>query len=359
MKIAVLVSGGVDSSVVLNLLKEEGHELTAFYLKIWLEDELAYLGDCPWEEDLKVVREVCEQANVPLEVVSLQKEYWDEVVNYTIAEVKAGRTPNPDMMCNQRIKFGKFYEKIDDSYEKVATGHYAQVEEKDGVFYLKQSPDPIKDQTYFLAHLSQEQLSRALFPIGKYAKSEVRDLAAKYDMPNKDRKDSQGICFLGKIKFSEFVKHHLGEEVGDFIEEETGEKIGEHKGFWYYTIGQRQGMGLSGGPWFVVRKDPEANIVYISREYHSDDKVRDTLEVTNFNWISGYEPKVGESVDLKVKIRHGEKIYDAKVKFSAKDKAKVVLAESDQGLAAGQFAVFYENGVCLGGGMITETSTNR
>lgn len=152
MKIAMLLSGGVDSSVALRLLKDQGHDVTAFYLKIWLEDELAYLGECPWEEDLEYVHRVCEQARVPLEIVPMQKEYWDRVVKYTVTEAKAGRTPNPDVLCNQQIKFGQFYEVIDDSYEKVATGHYAQVERSDeGWFTLRQAPDPVKDQTYFLS----------------------------------------------------------------------------------------------------------------------------------------------------------------------------------------------------------------
>ena len=171
MKIAVLLSGGVDSSVALRLLKDEGHDLTAFYLKIWLQDEFSFLGECPWEEDLKYPRGVCDQANVPLEVIPLQTEYWDNVVFYTISEIKEGRTPNPDIFCNSLIKFGEFYDKIDTSFEKVASGHYANVEHENGRYlFVKTSPDPIKDQTYFLAYLTQKQLSRALLPIGKYKK---------------------------------------------------------------------------------------------------------------------------------------------------------------------------------------------
>ncbi len=158
MKIAVLVSGGVDSSVALKLLKDHGHNVTAFYLKIWLEDELSYLGDCPWETDLAYVRAVCKKLDVPLEVVSLQKEYHEQVVKYTIAEIKAGRTPNPDILCNSRIKFGMFLNTIDPSFEKVATGHYAQVREKSGHLAIVPAPDPVKDQSYFLSHLNQEQL---------------------------------------------------------------------------------------------------------------------------------------------------------------------------------------------------------
>ncbi len=221
MKIAVLLSGGVDSSVALRLLKDAGHDITAFYLKIWLQDEYSFLGECPWEEDLRFARGVCEQADVPLNVISLQTEYWDSVVSYTISEIKEGRTPNPDMFCNSLIKFGQFYDKIDDSFEKVASGHYAKVEEINGGFQLRKSPDPVKDQTYFLAYLTQGQFSRALFPIGNYKKDEIRTLAEKYDLPNKVRKDSQGICFLGQIKFDEFIKHHLGIKTGNIINADT------------------------------------------------------------------------------------------------------------------------------------------
>ena len=354
MKIAMLASGGVDSSVALRLLKEQGHDVTAFYLKIWLEDELAFLGECPWEEDLGYVREICAQCDVPLEIISLQKEYWDRVVQYTIDTVQAGRTPNPDIHCNDRIKFGAFFDRIDDSFEKVATGHYAQVEHTPTRSILKMSKDSWKDQTYFLAHLSQQQLSRALFPIGGYTKAEVRALAESFDLPNKKRKDSQGICFLGTIKYSDFIKHHLGEKKGALIELESGEKKGDHKGFWFYTIGQRQGLGLSGGPWYVVKKDPGNNIVYISRNYHANDKKRDTFYVEDFSWVSGFTFEVGETRHLRVKVRHGELIYDALVTFETEDRAKIKLNETDQGLAPGQFAVFYHNDECLGCATISE-----
>ncbi|MEI6222307.1 MAG: tRNA 2-thiouridine(34) synthase MnmA [bacterium] len=349
MQIATLVSGGVDSSVALALLKEQGHELTAFYLKIWLEDELAYLGSCPWEEDLEYVEKVCAQLNVQLEVLSLQKEYWDEVVSYSIAEVNAGRTPNPDMLCNQRIKFGKFYEKIDAGFEKVASGHYAQVEERDGTFLLKKSPDPIKDQTYFLAHLSQQQLSRALFPIGNLPKQEVRQLAQRFDLATQSRKDSQGICFLGKFKYSEFLEYHLGKQLGEIREFETGKKLGEHNGFWFYTIGQRQGIRLSGGPWYVVAKDTEANVVFVSKTYHAEDKARDHFTVHSCNWISGFAP---EKTELQVKLRHGEKEYGCVLKTKRDGLFEVTIDEQDQGIAPGQFAVFYDGEVCLGCGVM-------
>lgn len=354
MKIAVLTSGGVDSAVALKKLQEQGHDVTAFYLKIWLEDELSYLGNCPWEEDLGYVRAICEQSKIPLQIVSMQKEYWDEVVAYTLHEVKNGRTPNPDIFCNKCVKFGKFYDKIDNSFEKIATGHYAQVEEKNGLFYLKKAPDPIKDQTYFLSHLSQAQLKKAIFPIGDLSKKEVRALAKKYNLPNQARQDSQGICFLGKIKFSEFLKHHLGEQKGDIIEFETNKKIGEHPGFWYFTIGQRHGLGLSGGPWFVVKKDTQKNQIYISKEYFTDDKPRDLFKVDSINWTTDCPTQIDHPYELEVKVRHGENFYPATLNLSDKVSGTVQIKGKDQGFASGQFAVFYEGDYCLGGGVITD-----
>ena len=342
MKIAVLVSGGVDSSVALSLLKQQNHELTAFYLKIWLEDELSFLGTCPWQEDLKYVEAVCNKLDVPLKVLSLQKEYWDNVVSYTIREIKAGRTPNPDMMCNQIIKFGLFYKKIDKSFEKIATGHYAQLKKIKDKYHLFRSPDPVKDQTYFLADLTEQQLSRALFPIGKYKKDEVRKLAYKLNLPNKDRKDSQGICFLGQIKFKEFVKHHLGEKKGDVIEYESRKKVGNHVGCWFFTIGQRRGLALGHGPWYVVKKDIKKNIVYVSNRFEKLEKERSSFKVGNFNWINKPKKK-----NLLVKIRHGPKLYKCVINFKG-NYAEVKIKGRDQGIAPGQFAVFYDGRECLG-----------
>lgn len=349
MKIAVLVSGGVDSSVALRLLQQQGHEVRAFYLKIWLEDELAYLGDCPWEEDLAYVRAVCEQAGVPFEVVSLQKEYWEQVVNYTIAEIKAGRTPNPDILCNQRIKFNAFLNKIADDFDYVASGHYAQVYHSNGYPVLSLSPDSIKDQTYFLSHLSQAQLRKVLFPIGHLSKAEVRAYATAFDLPNKDRKDSQGICFLGKLKFSEFIRHHLGDLPGNLVEFETGTIVGQHKGFWYYTRGQRQGIGLSGGPWYVVDKDIQKNIVYISRNYYDDGKERKHFTISDCNWIN--QPPQ-EGILYRIKVRHGPEFHEGIINSIDNGRYHIILNERDQALAPGQFAVVYDDKQCLGGGVI-------
>ncbi|MBU0706573.1 tRNA 2-thiouridine(34) synthase MnmA [Patescibacteria group bacterium] len=352
MKIAVLTSGGVDSSVALRLLHREGHKLTAFYLKIWLEDELSYLGECPWEEDLAYVRQICDEIDVPLKVVPMQKEYWERVVEYTVAEAKAGRTPNPDVLCNRQIKFGQFYEVIDDSFEKVATGHYARAEETDKGFILRRAPDPVKDQTYFLAQISQKQLSRALFPIGKFVKGEVRALAREFNLPNQNRKDSQGICFLGKIPFADFLKHHLGEKPGEFVGLAGGKVVGEHRGYWFYTIGQRQGLGLSGGPWFVVKKDIGKNIIYLAQGHQPDEVYKSEFKVGPIHLINDRFPMTNLPAgragnQLKVKIRHGATMHDCRV-----DGNRIILKEPVHGVAAGQFAVFYYGDICLGSAVI-------
>jgi tRNA-specific 2-thiouridylase len=345
MKVAVLTSGGVDSSVALMLLRQAGHDVTAFYLKIWLEDELAYLGECPWEEDLKYVQAICEREKIPLEIVPMQKEYWDKVVSYTVAECKVGRTPNPDVLCNEQIKFGLFYDKIDASFEKIATGHYAQVEEKEGMFYLKRAPDPVKDQTYFLARLSQKQLARALFPIGHLKKEEVRVLAQKFDLPNQARKDSQGICFLGKIPYREFIKHHLGEKEGDFVDQNAGKKVGTHKGYWFYTIGQRSGLGLSGGPWFVAKKDLEKNVIILAHGYAPEEVKSDHFKVGEIHFLSGERAL---PLDCQIKIRHSAELYEG----TLGTEGQVSLKEPLHGVAPGQFAVFYDGDSCVASGVI-------
>jgi len=347
MKVAHLLSGGVDSSVALSLLKDEGHDVTAFYLKVWLEDELDYLGECPWEEDLEYAQAVCERFDVPLEIRSLQKPYWDRVVSYTLDELRAGRTPSPDIFCNQRIKFGAFFDEIDESFERVASGHYARIARENGVARLKKSVDPVKDQTYFLSHLFQSQVRRALFPIGHLTKSEVRNLAKTLDLPNQARKDSQGICFLGKIHYSEFVRHHLGEREGDIVKAGTDEVLGQHRGYWFHTIGQRQGLGLSHGPWFVHSKDVERNIIYVAHADELLDTSRDEYEVEKLHWIG--EPPVKR--ELQVKVRHGRSLFDAEVDVSD-ERARVRLDRKEPGIAPGQFTVFYDGDVCLGGATI-------
>jgi tRNA-specific 2-thiouridylase len=349
MKTAVLLSGGVDSSVALRLAQTQGGgDLTAFYLKIWLEEELAFLGDCPWEEDLTYARAVCAQANVPLEVVALQSEYQERVVGHALGELKRGRTPSPDILCNQLIKFGLFFEKVGPGFDKVVSGHYAQVAERGGRFLLQRSPDPVKDQTYFLSRLDQKQLRRIWFPIGHLRKSEVRQLAQKWELPNCARRDSQGICFLGKISYPQFVRFHLGERAGDIIDIDTQARLGQHQGVWFHTIGQRQGLGLGGGPWYVVQKDLETNRLLVAHGNRYREHARSLFSVIDLHWISG-EPGAGA---LQVKLRHSPHLENCSVRPLPGGRWEVVLAQKDQGVAPGQAAVFYQGDCCLGAGTI-------
>jgi tRNA-specific 2-thiouridylase len=351
-KLAALVSGGVDSSVALSLLKKEGqYDITAFYLKIWLEDELQFLGECPWEEDLRYAQAVCDQLDIPLEVVSLQSQYWERVVSQTVSELKKGHTPSPDILCNQRVKFGAFVDLIDSGFAHIASGHYAQVKrDEDGLSWLVKGVDPVKDQTYFLSQLSQNQLARCLFPVGSYPKADVRAMAKQLGLANESRPDSQGICFLGKIKFNDFVKYHLGEKKGAIVERETGKVLGQHNGFWFHTIGQRRGLGLSGGPWFVVDKDCLENVIYVSSSDSFLAKPQLSFEVDHAHWIS--KPPV-ESEHLSVKIRHGSRVNACKLTALGTSKYKVDLEKPDGGVAAGQYAVFYRGEICLGSAMIS------
>jgi len=346
-RVAVLVSGGVDSSVALKLLQQEGHELTAFYLKIWLEDEMAFLGSCPWEDDLRYVRDVCSKAGVPLEIESLQQEYYARVVDWTINELRKGRTPSPDILCNERVKFGAFLERIGDRFDQVATGHYAQKKITETGHLLLRGVDPVKDQTYFLCHLSQAQVRRCLFPIGRFPKREIRALAKQWSLANADRPDSQGICFLGRIPYPDFVEFHLGEQRGDIIDRHTGKVLGEHRGFWFHTIGQRKGLGLSGGPWYVVGKEVDNNRVFVEHRDHLTNAKRTSFRVSPPNWIFAAPTKR----DLQVRIRHGEKICDCRVEYNDNN-VDVELAQADAGIASGQFAALYDGEVCLGGGPI-------
>jgi tRNA-specific 2-thiouridylase len=366
-EIAVLLSGGVDSSVALKLLQEQGHKVRAFYLKIWLEDEVAHLNQCPWEEDLQYAQSVCEQLNVPLETLSLQKEYWNEVVQYTIKEAENGFTPNQDIMCYCRIKFGMFYEYVGKYFPKVATGHYAQVKiDKDtGKARLIMSPDAIKDQTYFLSNLRQDQLAKALFPIGHLQKSEVRELAQRYNLPTQVRKDSQGICFLGKLKFDDFIAHYLGESHGPIVDYKTGKLLGKHKGLWFHTIGQRKGIGLllgpgsvHLGPWIVAAKDAITNTLYATNDLDVVERPRLEFKVEKINWVSGDLPLNLniDGDDIEIKLRHGPNFNKGRIYIDKSySSASVKLTDRDKGIAPGQFAAFYRNKECLGAGIIAST----
>lgn len=355
MNVAVLLSGGVDSSVALALLRRRTrHALTAFYLKIWLEEEVASLGDCPWEEDLSYARAVCDRLGVSLEVVSLQREYYERVVAYALDELRAGRTPSPDIFCNRRIKFGVFRDFAAARFDKIASGHYARIEEAEGRFRLRRSPDPVKDQSYFLSHLTQAQVARALFPIGGMEKRTVRALAEELDLPTKHRKDSQGICFLGRIRYRDFVRHYLGERPGPIVEEETGARVGEHRGYWFHTIGQRAGLGLGSGPWYVVGKDTASDVVYVSRRARPEARGRWEFVVGEPSWIDGPPAfEAGSALRLHIKLRHGPELRPCAVApLDGGSRLAIRMDAADAGVAPGQFAVFYQGDLCLGGAKI-------
>ena len=353
MRIAVLISGGVDSAVVVHKLKEEGHDLQLFYIRIGMDTDE---GDCSAEEDIEMCQLIAHKYGLPLEVVSLQQEYWDNVMEYALRTVKAGLTPNPDMMCNKMIKFGYFEERWGREFDMTATGHYATTDVVDGVKYLATAVDPVKDQTDFLAQISYKQLEHLMFPIGSLPKAEVRRIAVEANMPNAFRKDSQGICFLGKINYNDFIRRHLGERKGNIIEIETGRKIGEHKGFWFHTIGQRKGLGLSGGPWYVVKKNPKDNVIYVSNGYGTEKQFGRVLHLDEMHFISGNPWKdVEGSVDIMFKNRHTPDFIKAKFTHLTGNEYVIESERDVQGIAPGQFAVVYdaEGHLCYGSGVIT------
>ena len=354
MNIAALVSGGVDSSVVVHQLKEMGYDPTIFYIRIGMEDENGYMG-CTAEEDIEITSFVAKKYGLKMETVSLQKEYWDNVVEYVIRTVRNGLTPNPDVMCNRLIKFGSFIDKYGYEFDKIATGHYAQTYFENGKHYLGTALDPVKDQTDFLAQITYSQVSRLMFPIGHLMKSQVREIAVSQNLPSASRKDSQGICFLGKINYNDFIKRYLGEKEGKIIEKETGKILGTHRGFWFHTIGQRKGLGLGGGPWYVVAKDSAENIVYVSQGYDVETQYGKTVPLDDFNFIT--ENPWGDftdPVDITFKIRHTPEFTKGKLFNEGNGSYRIESEDKIQGIAPGQYGVIYdtEHRICYGSGVI-------
>lgn len=359
MKIAVLISGGVDSAVVVHKLVQEGHDLTLFYIRIGMDNDE---GDCSAEEDIEMCQLIAHKYNLPLEIVSLHQEYWDNVMEYALQKVKVGLTPNPDMMCNKMIKFGFFEQKWGKDFDLTATGHYASTDYIDGIKYLATAVDPVKDQTDFLAQISYEQLKHLIFPLGTMPKSEVRSLAIDAKLPNAFRKDSQGICFLGKINYNDFIRRHLGEKKGNIIEIETGKKIGEHNGYWFHTIGQRKGLGLSGGPWYVVKKNVQDNVVYVSNGYDNEKQYGKIIHIDEMHFISG-NPWQNIEGPLKITFKNRHTPEFTKAKFTHLNDSEYIIESENkiQGIAPGQFAVIYDASghLCYGSGVITGQKIER
>ncbi len=357
--IAMLLSGGVDSAVALHRLVEQGANPSLFYIRIGRDTDE---GDCSAEEDIEMCSLIARNYGLPLEVVSLHQEYWDNVMEYALRTVKAGLTPNPDIMCNSIIKFGYFEQRWGKDFDLTATGHYASTAfDEQGRKWLATAVDPVKDQTDFLARISYDQLRHIIFPLGDIPKARVREIAIEAKLPNAFRKDSQGICFLGKINYNDFIRRHLGEKPGPIVEIETGRKLGEHRGYWFHTIGQRKGLGLSGGPWFVVRKNVEENVLYVSRGYDTEKQYGRTLHLGEMHFITadpwGATADEPEGVRITFKNRHSPDFLPGRIVRVADHPGEYVI-HSDvdvQGIAPGQFAVVYnpDHRICFGSGIIT------
>jgi len=354
------MSGGVDSSVAALLLKEQGYRVIGLFMKNWEEDDGAE-GACTAEADFEDVKRVCGYLDIPYYSVNFSKEYMERVFSYFLREYKAGRTPNPDVLCNREIKFGPFKE-----YAKrlgadlIATGHYCGISHEGEVHRLLKAKDTNKDQTYFLNQLSQDQLDGVLFPLAELTKDEVRKIAQTNSIPTAKKKDSTGICFIGERNFRKFLQEYLPAQSGKILTLQ-GEEVGEHMGLMYYTLGQRRGLDLGGrkgeeGRWFVVKKDLEHNILYVS---HGDERplYSDSCYVEEMNFIP-YEPQE-KSFRCKAKFRYRQSEQGVTVHRLGGGKLKIDFDEPQRAVTEGQFAVLYDELQCLGGGVITGTETSR
>lgn len=366
MNIAVLASGGVDSAVATHLIVERGEKPTLFYIIIGAKEESEF--SCTMEEDLEMVNMLGRQYGLKVETVDLHRDYWDGVVSYLIDRVKRGLTPNPDVMCNSLIKFGCFYDKVGRDFDLTVTGHYASTLIKDGVKYLATSPDPVKDQTDFLCQITPHQLQKLEFPIGRMMKAQVRAIAEKYGLAPAHRKDSQGICFLGNTTYNALLRHYLGDREGDIVEWENGRVLGRHKGYWYYTLGQRKGLGLGGGPWFVVKKDVDTNTVFVTRDIDEPEQLCNAQEfaLSDFHTIatesvpddimSACTSEKGERIFFK--IRHSPEFEQGSFFYDRTAQRYLIRCDHPlRGVAPGQFAVVYlpyddQRKICLGSGEI-------
>jgi tRNA-uridine 2-sulfurtransferase len=354
-RVVVGMSGGVDSSVTALLLKQQGYEPIGIFMKNW--DDTDELGYCTAEQDAEDVRRVCEQIGIPYYTVNFEKEYYDKVFSYFLDEYKRGRTPNPDVMCNREIKFGEFLNKaLDLGADYVATGHYARVVEEDGKFKLLRGMDSNKDQTYFLNALNQEQLSRAMFPIGHLPKPEVRRIAEEAGLYTAKKKDSTGVCFIGERNFREFLSQYLPAKSGEMVDIETGEVKGRHDGLMYYTLGQRQGLGIGGSgngqPWFVAEKDLERNILYVVQGDQHPSMYSTSLTASGLNWISGSRPAAGTTLHCTAKFRYRQPDQGVTLTFQEDDMVHVAFDVQQKAITPGQAVVFYDGETCLGGGII-------
>lgn len=359
--IIVGMSGGVDSSVTALKLLEDGHRVTGLFMKNWEEDDGTEY--CTAMADLADAQQVCDRLGIELKTVNFAAEYWDEVFEVFLSEFKAGRTPNPDILCNKHVKFKAFldYAIEDLGAEYIATGHYARIDERNGEYFLLKGLDPNKEQSYFLYTLGQKQLSRTLFPIGHLHKPEIRELARKAGFANFKKKDSTGICFIGERKFKEFLQRYLPTQPGD-IRTPEGKTIGRHQGLMYYTLGQRQGLGIGGvkdapdEPWYVLDKDLKNNVLVVGQGHDHPLLLHTALEASRLDWCSGRVP--AETMRCRAKTRYRQADQDCTVSLLGPDRCRVTFDRAQRAITPGQSVVFYRDEICLGGGII-ESKTNE
>ena len=365
MKVILGLSGGVDSSVALKLLKDEGYDVEAMFMRNWdsatnndilgnpdIDDDV-----CPQEKDYQDAEKVANQLGVKLNRVDFIEEYWDTVFKYFLDEYKKGRTPNPDIMCNKYIKFNAFLHHADKlGADYIAMGHYARVRHEENKSYLLRGVDSNKDQTYFLCMISQEQLRHSLFPIGHLTKPEVRKIATDANLYTADKKDSTGICFIGERNFKKFLQNYLPAQPGNMVTID-GKVIGRHDGLMYYTIGQRKGLGIGGSneyenaAWFVCGKDLEKNELIIGQGHDSQYLISNNLIASECNWITD---KPIENKLYQAKFRYRQKDVNVTIKFLDDNKIQVFYKDGSRAVTPGQAVVIYDGEICLGGALIDE-----
>ena len=348
------MSGGVDSSVTALLLKQQGYEVVGLFMQNWEAD--ADDPHCSAEMDLTDARMVCDRLEIPLHTVNFSREYWDRVFQYFLDEYAASRTPNPDVMCNQEIKFKAFLDHaLKMGADKIAMGHYVRTNDHNDQVQLLKGLDANKDQSYFLYRLNQHQLSNALFPIGELEKSQVRKLAEENGLLNHSKKDSTGICFIGERRFKTFLQEYLLAQPG-FIEDETGKILGKHDGVIYYTLGQRKGLNIGGQkdadekPWYVIQKDIQRNVLIVAQNHNHDSLLTNTLICKDINWIQNTEPSTNFKGYAKTRYRQS----DQRCIVTKKNEIEyeVIFEEKQWAVTPGQSVVFYDGEICLGGGII-------
>lgn len=345
-KVYVGMSGGVDSSLSASLLKEQGYDVVGVYMKNWSRDLPGM--KCPWAEDLSDAKRVAVQLEIPFKVFDFEKEYKHLVVDYMLREYKLGRTPNPDIMCNKEVKFGLFLKAaLEDGADKIATGHYAQVSSEN----LLKAKDENKDQTYFLYRITKEAVKKTLFPIGNLTKPEVREEAKKRGLLTANRRESQGICFVGNIGIKDFLSEFIEAKPGNIIEQETNKNVGVHDGAIFYTFGQRHNLGVGGGmPYYVVGKDMKSNEVYVSHNLNNEKFWQKTLKLSDIHWINK-EPILNKK--YQVRLRHRGRLIDCKIISKDFKTLLLELEQSERAIAPGQSAVLYDENIVLGGGIVT------